>query len=58
MTMTEQLTEIKAKYPEAWGYIKEMLDYREGKGYNEALSLPLPQFDDNDELIKGGLDDD
>jgi hypothetical protein len=44
--------EIKAKYPEAWAYIKEMLDYRELKGEQEALAPSLPRFDDNDEWIK------
>ena len=53
MTITEQITEIKAKYPEAWEYIKEMLDYRESIGEQEALAPELPRFDDNDELIGG-----
>lgn len=53
VTITEQITEIKAKYPEAWEYIKEMLDYRESKGEQEALAPELPRFDDNDELIGG-----
>lgn len=58
MTMTEQLTEIRKKYPEAWAYFKAMMKYREEKGYNDALSLPLPKFDENDEWIKGVADDD
>lgn len=54
MTVPEQIVEIRAKYPEAWAYIKEMLDYRELKGAQEALAPSLPKFDDNDEMISGG----
>ena len=53
MTMAEQLAEIKRNYPEAWEYIKEMLDYREQLGMETALKPELPKFDDNDEMIGG-----
>ena len=51
MTVTEQIAEIKVKYPEAWAYIKEMLDYRRLEGEQKAYAPILPKFDDNDELI-------
>lgn len=51
MTITEQIAEIKVKYPEAWAYIEEMLDNKRLEGEREAFSLALPRFDDNDELI-------
>lgn len=54
MTITEQITEIKRNYPEAWAYIKEMLDYREHLGMEEELRAEPPKFDDNDEMISGG----
>ena len=53
MTIAEELSCIKREYPEAWEYIKEMMDYRELKGAQEALAPSLPKFDDNDELIGG-----
>jgi hypothetical protein len=53
MTLTEQIAEIKTKYPDAWAYIKEIMDYREQEGEQEGLSPSLPQFDDNDDLIGG-----
>jgi hypothetical protein len=54
MTVVEQITEIKRNYPEAWAYIKEMLDYREQLGIEEELRAKPPKFDDNDEMISGG----
>jgi hypothetical protein len=54
MTITEQIAKIKVKYPEAWAYIKEMLDYREQLGMEEELRAEPPKFDDNDEMISGG----
>jgi hypothetical protein len=54
MTITEQIAEIKRNYPEAWNYIKEMLDYREQLGMEEELRAEPPKFDDNDEMISGG----
>lgn len=53
MTITEQIAEIKRNYPEAWAYIKEMLDYREQEGEQEGLAPSLPRYDDNDDLIGG-----
>jgi hypothetical protein len=53
MTITEQIAEIKRNYPEAWNYIKEMLDYREQLGMEEELRAEPPKFDDNDEMIGG-----
>ncbi len=58
MTVTEQIAEIKVKYPEAWAYIEEMLDNKRLEGEREAFSPALPRFDDNDEWIKGVADDD
>lgn len=51
MTIMEQIAEIKVKYPEAWAYIQEMLDYNRLEGEQKAYSSILPKFDDNDELI-------
>jgi hypothetical protein len=48
------LSEIRRKYPEAWGYIEEMMEYKKMEGEQEANSpLKLPHFDDNDEMIWG-----
>jgi hypothetical protein len=58
MTITEQIAEIKAKYPEAWAHIQEMLDNKKMEGEREAFSPAIPKFDDNDEWIKGGTDND
>jgi hypothetical protein len=53
-SIAEQLSEIRRKYPEAWGYIEEMMEYKKMEGEQEANSpLKLPHFDDNDEMIWG-----
>lgn len=58
MTITEQIAEIKAKYPEAWAHIQEMLDNKRLEGEREAFSPAIPRFNDDDEWIEGGTDND
>lgn len=52
MSISEQLDHIRNDYPEAWAYIKEMLDYREQLGRETALTAELPKFDDNDNMVE------
>ena len=57
MTITEQIAEIKRKYPEAWEYIKEMMEYKKAEGMEEMVHPSLPVFDDNDEMISAERED-
>lgn len=56
MTIAEQIAEIQTKYPQAWDYIKGMLEYREMEGEKQGLAPTLPRFDDNDEIISESED--
>ena len=37
MAIAEQIAEIKHKYPEAWAYIKEMMEYKKAEGMEEMV---------------------
>lgn len=56
MTLTEELTHIKAEYPKAWEYMREIREKSllEGfhNGVESATHAELPHFDDNDEMIE------
>ena len=58
MTVTEQIAEIKVKYPEAWKYFQQQIELsrEQGReeGMREAYENTLPKFDDNDEWVKEG----
>jgi hypothetical protein len=54
MTVTEQIAEIKVKYPEAWKYFQQQIELSREQGREEDIRDTLPKFDDNDEWIKEG----
>jgi hypothetical protein len=54
VTVTEQIAEIKVKYPEAWKYFQQQIELSREQGREEDIRGTLPKFDDNDEWIKEG----
>jgi hypothetical protein len=54
MTVTEQIAEIKVKYPEAWKYFQQQIELSREQGREEDIRNTLPKFDDDDEWIKEG----
>jgi hypothetical protein len=54
MTVTEQIAEIKVKYPEVWKYFQQQIELSREQGREEDIRDTLPKFDDNDEWIKEG----
>ena len=52
MTLPEQLSYMRANLPEAYKYFTELLEYKYQEGYEAAIHVSLPKFDDNDELIR------
>lgn len=56
MTLTEELTHIKAEYPKAWEYIREIRERSLSEGFHKgavsASKAELPHFNDDDEMIE------
>ena len=56
MTLTDELMHIKAEYPQAWEYMREIREGALAEGYHEGMTdathAELPKFNDNDEMIE------
>lgn len=52
MNLQEQLIYIRENFPEAYKYMLELQEIAEKRGYNQALSVELPRFDDDDNIIR------